>query len=434
MLTVAATILASGGGHDPKDHVLPHALVPILDANLKLPLFSNQAASFWFTNHLLMTLVAAAVTVLVFALVGRRYRTAMAGLPVEQSVPRGFAGLIEGAMDALRTGVVRPVLGADTDRFMPFLWTIFFFILVNNLLGMIPFDPVFRLLFGVSHIGGTATGNVNVTAGLALCAFFAIHVSGVREVFRGLVAGTYGHHHEDEESEDESSSHHAEDRHREGKNEQDRHGRRNGARADAHKQDAPGGVSPSTAVIYAPILYVWNFAPHVFAKTGPRAKPAIGLRVAMVPIFVLLLALELKYLLLMIGQTDTAALIGWWAGAVLGLIGALAAGGLHPLDLADALMWAFLFLLECIGAVVKPFALCMRLFANMIAGHIVLASILLLIPAFKGLTLGYLGVSLPIVLGCTLLSGLELFVAFLQAYIFMFLTTMFISAAIHPEH
>jgi F-type H+-transporting ATPase subunit a len=39
-----------------------------------------------------------------------------------------------------------------------------------------------------------------------------------------------------------------------------------------------------------------------------------------------------------------------------------------------------------------------------------------------------------VTLGCVLLSCLELFVAFLQAYIFMFLTTMFIGAAVHPEH
>ena len=48
--------------------------------------------------------------------------------------------------------------------------------------------------------------------------------------------------------------------------------------------------------------------------------------------------------------------------------------------IADVLMWALLLVLELIGAVIKPFALMIRLFANMIAGHIVLAALILLIP------------------------------------------------------
>ena len=404
-------LLAAGGGHDPKDHVLPHALAPILKTNLSLPLFKDQATEFWFTNHLLMTLVAATLTLLIFVWIGRRYRVAMAGVPVSESVPRGFAGLIEATMDGLRTGVVRPVLGGDTDRFMPFLWTVFFFILINNLLGMIPFAAFLKLTIHKEHLGGVATGNINITGGLALCAFSAIHVSGIFEVYRGLVAGTYGHHPDHEKSE-EGEEHDA-------------------GRVSGHGTER---ASPAFAAVAAPLFYIWNFAPHVFAKEGPRSRPSAGLRVVMLPLYTLLLAVELSLLFMMIVGGAEGARLGAWTGAVLGVIASFSAGGVHPLDFADALMWAFLFLLECIGAIVKPFALCMRLFANMIAGHIVLASILLLIPAFKGFTAAYLGVSIPIVIGCTLLSGLELFVAFLQAYIFMFLTTMFISAAVHPEH
>ena len=47
-------------------------------------------------------------------------------------------------------------------------------------------------------------------------------------------------------------------------------------------------------------------------------------------------------------------------------------------------MWAFLLVLDAIGAVIKPFALAIRLFANMVAGHIVLATIVGLILAFRG--------------------------------------------------
>ena len=396
-------LIAVVGTQDPKDHVLPHGIAPIFRSwNISLP-FGEQASGFWFTNHLLMILVAAVVTLLVFVPIGRRYQAALAGVPIAESVPRGFTSLVEGMMDALRTGVVKPVLGGNTDRFMPFLWTVFFFILISNLLGMVPLDPMFKLLFGLEHIGGVATGNLNVTGGLALCAFGMIHFSGVREVFEGLVAGTYGHQHGDE-----------------GHDQAD-------PELSARKPTGPG-----LAAVTAPIIYVWNFAPHVFPVQGRHGQPSTGKRLLMIVFYGTLLFFVYKGMLLAISAEVSA--IAQWIGAGLGIVFALRAGGLHPLDWADAAMWGFLFVLECIGALVKPFALCMRLFANMIAGHIVLASILLLIPVFTGLTAGYLASSLPIVIGCVLLSCLELFVAFLQAYIFMFLTTMFISAAVHPEH
>ena len=406
MLSQAYILLAAAtGSSDPTDHVLPHALAPIFSSwNVPLPIF-DEMRTFWFTNHLLMTLVAAVLMLLIFIPIGRRYQAAMAGVPVAESVPSGFASLVEGMMDALRTSVVKPVLEENTDRFMPFLWTVFFFILINNLLGMVPIDPACNLLFDLKHIGGTATGNVNVTAGLALCAFFMIHYSGVRELFEHLAAGTYtgGHHAEEGESHDDHEHHHA----------------------------AP--LSRLPALLTAVGIYIWNFAPHAFPVEGRKGRPSVGARVGMVLLYGVMLFFGYKYLFLMFGG-PAAASVCQWIGALLGVVYALNSGGLHPLDWGDCVMWGFLFFLECIGAVVKPFALCMRLFANMIAGHIVLASILLLIPVFKGLTAGYLFVSLSAATGCVLLSCLELFVAFLQAYIFMFLTTMFIGAAVHPEH
>ncbi|MFQ5415177.1 MAG: F0F1 ATP synthase subunit A [Phycisphaerae bacterium] len=396
---------------DPKSHVVSHGIAPIIPSwNIPLPI-GDVASSFWFTNHLLMTLVAAGLMLLVFVPIGQRYRAVMAGVPVENSVPRGFASLVEGMMDALRTSVARPVLGADTDRFMPFLWTMFFFVLINNLLGMVPLDPIFKVFFGMSHIGGTATGSVNVTGGLALCAFFMIHFAGVREIFEGLIAGTYGHDHGDRA---------------------DTHGEPH----DAHAAPPGRRVPLPVAAVTAPVIYAWNFAPHVFPVEGRTGRPTAVVRVLMIVAFPVLLGLEYYGFAMLLGQPDPSAIApaAIWVGAALGLVCALNAGGLHWLDFADAAMWGFLVPLECIGAVVKPFALCMRLFANMIAGHMVLAALLLLLPAFKGLTLGYIGGSLPIAIGCVLLSCLELFVAFLQAYIFMFLTTMFIGAAVHPEH
>lgn len=392
---------------DPVDHVVAHPIAPIFpDWNITLPIIGG-IKEFWFTNHLLMSLVAAVLTLLIFIPIGRRYQAAMAGTPIDQSVPRGFASLVEGFMDALRNSVARPVLGQNTDRFMPFLWTVFFFILICNLLGMVPFDPIFSLM-GFKHIGGTATGNLSITGGLALCAFFMFHFSGIREIFQNLVAGTHGHHHHDEDEGHGHDGHHG------------------------HGHDAQPMASP-LAFLFAPFVYMWNFAPHAFQVEGRRGTPGAGLRLFLIILFTPFVGGEFWFIGYAFFGVEAASVM-FWVGAVLGLAYGLNVSGFHPVDLLDALMWGFLFLLEVIGALVKPFALCMRLFANMVAGHIVLASLLLLIPVFKGLTVAYFASSIPVALGCVGISCLELFVAFLQAYIFMFLCTLFIDAAVNPEH
>ena len=85
-----------------------------------------------------------------------------------------------------------------------------------------------------------------------------------------------------------------------------------------------------------------------------------------------------------------------------------------------------LFVIEIMGLFVKAFALCMRLFANMLAGHAVIAVFLALITSL---------LIAPIsVLGAVAISMLELFVAFLQAYIFTILSATFIGMVIHPSH
>ena len=56
-----------------------------------------------------------------------------------------FAHMLEVICVYLRENTVRPLLGARTDTFMPFLWTLFFFILVNNLLGLVPFTDMQHL-------------------------------------------------------------------------------------------------------------------------------------------------------------------------------------------------------------------------------------------------------------------------------------------------
>ena len=99
-----------------------------------------------------------------------------------------------------------------------------------------------------------------------------------------------------------------------------------------------------------------------------------------------------------------------------------------------------IFAIEVIGLLIKHFVLAVRLLANMFAGHLVLGVLVAFVAAvalhpsvtsmFHPL---FLGVSVSSVLGATALSLLELFVAFLQAYIFTFLSALFIGMAVHPH-
>jgi F-type H+-transporting ATPase subunit a len=92
-------------------------------------------------------------------------------------------------------------------------------------------------------------------------------------------------------------------------------------------------------------------------------------------------------------------------------------------------------IIELVGNLIKAFVLAVRLFANIFAGHVVLAFILFFIVMvrYEGPLL-FWGVTFSSVLGVTLLSLLELFVAFLQAFVFTFLTALFLGMALHPQH
>lgn len=96
------------------------------------------------------------------------------------------------------------------------------------------------------------------------------------------------------------------------------------------------------------------------------------------------------------------------------------------------LMLPIMYPIELIGPLTKSFALCIRLFANMVAGHIILA-------AFSGLALtsaGELNMAsvVPAYLMSVGISCMEVFVAFLQAYVFTLLSAVFVGGFIHPDH
>lgn len=376
------TFLASGS--NPMVHVLPQNLFKV--------------GGVWVTNHMLMATVAGVLMLLIFPVLFRR---------TASDVPTGAKNFFESILEFLRVEVFRPALKEHTDRFVPFLWTMFFFILFCNLLGTVPFGAVFGLIASTLGMGrevaykaseyyGTATANLNTTGALAVCAFIFIHLNGIVQVAQDLVHGAYGHHgHHKEHSDSGEPPHEApmdlphmrgealpadvpqqfkavdDPTHHYGDDEYRPHLPHGQTETAAH-----GGMNIAAAALLAVPLYFWNFAPHPF-------KPQPG---------------ESK--------------IGW---------------------VMDVPMWLVLLVLELIGAMIKPFALCIRLFANMIAGHLVLGVLFGLIVAIPTIV-GQIGVGIPMGLLILLISILELFVAFLQAYIFTFLTTLFVASAVAPEH
>lgn len=115
--------------------------------------------------------------------------------------------------------------------------------------------------------------------------------------------------------------------------------------------------------------------------------------------------------------------VGFWLGQV------------PKMDVAVLMkipLWLLIFVIEVLGLVIKHSVLAMRLMANMMAGHVVLSVLSGFVAAAAG-TLALLGVLPASLFGSVALSLLELFVAFLQAYIFTFLSGLFIGMAVHPH-
>jgi F-type H+-transporting ATPase subunit a len=126
----------------------------------------------------MMILATLLLVALVPVLVRRRAGTD----PIGRLVPTGWGNFFETICQYLRTEAVRPVLGEHTDRFIPYVWSAFFFVLTVNLLGLLPIAPVAAL--GELHLGGTATGNIWVTATLAVLTLLLMVTNGLR--FGGL--------------------------------------------------------------------------------------------------------------------------------------------------------------------------------------------------------------------------------------------------------
>jgi F-type H+-transporting ATPase subunit a len=272
---------------NPLEHVIQH---PLVQQTADLGPLTPEGKITLLSDQIVILILSGLLLILLVPMLVRRRRSTDA---VGRLVPTGFANFFEAVCQYLRKEVAEPNLGEHTDRFIKYIWTAFFFVLVNNLLGLLPIAAVMPH-FGL-HIGGTATGNIWVTGTLAFLTLGMMVVNGLR------LGGTH---------------------------------------------------------------YLAHFCP------GPM----------------------------------------WLA----------------PL----------LIPVEIIGTIAKTSALAIRLFANMLAGHVLLAVLLSFIAlgtAAMG-TAGGLGIAIPVVIGSVAINLLEIFVAFLQAYIFTFLTTLFIGQSVVFHH
>jgi len=236
------------------------------------------------TKHVVYMLIAAAIVFIVMRIAARGLERRRQ----DGKAPGGFAGAVEAVVLFVRNEIAIANIGHDGAKFAPFILALFFFILVANVIGLLPW-------------GATPTGNLAVTAALALLSFVVIEVSGF------IKLGPKGYFHT---------------------------------------------IFPSVP--------------------GLSGAGAIALSVFMAPI-------------------------------------------------------------EIIGKLVKPFALAVRLFGNMTAGHFVILSLFGIIFMFGSIPIWNWGISALTIALVTGIMLLELVVAILQAYVFALLTSVFIGL-MQQEH
>lgn len=146
---------------DPFHHVIDHHEIELFES-LGLHLHLPKIAGYQITKfHVFLALAALLVAVAMIWL-GKRMATGQN--------PRGkMWNMLESLLYFVREKIAKPGLHDEADKYVPFLTTLFLFIFLVNLLGMIPFL-------------GSATASIAVTFALAFCAFVVIHASGIKEM------------------------------------------------------------------------------------------------------------------------------------------------------------------------------------------------------------------------------------------------------------
>lgn len=148
----------------------------ILDSNelfgvIPLPQIHLFGIDLSITQHVVFMWIALVILTVIFTAVSKSYSKSF--------VPRGVTNFFEVLVVFVRDEIAKPTIQKGYEKFLPYLLTVFFFILVCNFLGMVPF-------------GATATSNISVTATLAIISFFVIQIGGIMNnglfgYFKGLI-------------------------------------------------------------------------------------------------------------------------------------------------------------------------------------------------------------------------------------------------------
>ena len=133
----------------------------------------NLPLDFSMTKTVIGMLSAAIIGLLLFLSLARSYKKT--GI----SHPKGIQSFLEPVVLFVRDDIAMPNLGHKYEKYMPYLLTVFFFILINNLMGLIPFPPPF---------GANVTGNIALTFTLALCTFLVTQFSGNKAYWKHVFA------------------------------------------------------------------------------------------------------------------------------------------------------------------------------------------------------------------------------------------------------
>ena len=94
-----------------------------------------------------------------------------------KEAPRGLPGIMEMIITMVEDDIIKDSIGKDYKRYSPYLLTAFFFIFINNLMGIVPFFPG----------GANTTGNIAVTLVLAICTFLAVNLFGNKHYWKDIL-------------------------------------------------------------------------------------------------------------------------------------------------------------------------------------------------------------------------------------------------------
>jgi len=124
------------------------------------------------TKNVFSLILSSILLVVLILLTARWYRRHDA----LKEAPRGFPGLMEMLITMVTDDIIKEGVGKDWERYAPYLLTAFFFIFLNNLLGIVPFFPG----------GANVTGNIAVTLVLAVFTFLAVNLFGNKHYYKDI--------------------------------------------------------------------------------------------------------------------------------------------------------------------------------------------------------------------------------------------------------